>query len=78
MRMRIYYTFTHMNIVSGKVATTKRMDMMTSSQPKHPRLPEFLSVGRVDNTLLASTGTKTNHFCMFAHFQCHIKVGVLS
>lgn len=58
MRMRIYYTFTHINIVSGKVATTKTRDMMTSSQPKHPSLPEFLSIGRVENTLQAHIGVQ--------------------
>lgn len=67
VRMRIYYTFTHINIVSGKVPTTKRTDMMTNSQPKHPSLPEFLSVERVENSL---------HAYLFARFQFH--TGVIS
>lgn len=63
--MRIYSTLTHINNVSGKVAAIKRRDMMTNSQPKHPSLPELLSVERVKNTLQACTGVQSG--AVFAH-----------
>ena len=44
-----------MNMVSGKVAVMKRREMMTSSQPKQPSLPEFLSVERVERETFLHT-----------------------
>lgn len=38
---------------------------MTNSQPKHPSLPELLSVERVKNTLQACTGVQRG--AVFAH-----------
>lgn len=42
--VKIYSTLTHINMEIGKVATTKRRDMRTNSQPQHPSLLECLSV----------------------------------
>lgn len=42
----------HMKSVTGKVTATKTRDMITNSQPKHPRLPAFLSVEKEDTLKL--------------------------
>lgn len=39
-----YFTLTHIKIVRGKVSIINRRDIRTNSQPKHPSLPEDLSV----------------------------------
>lgn len=49
--VRGYSTLTHRKIASGKVPIMKRREMMTSNQPQHPSLPEFLSEERAENAL---------------------------
>lgn len=45
--LTIYFTLTHMKIVSGKVPAIIMRDTRTKIQPKHPSLPEFLSAETV-------------------------------